>query len=108
MIAEGNADICVQLSGGPWDFAALAVIVEAAGGSFSYFDGSPSLRPKGRALFTNGNVHAGVLVAVQDVDGPDSPSVECLSRAACAARAHDSSTSRRSRVSTPFDHRSIA
>ena len=71
MVAEGDADICVQLSGGPWDFAALAVIIEAAGGSFSYFDGSQSLRPKGRAIFTNSDVHADVLAAVEDVDGPD-------------------------------------
>ena len=69
MVAEGDADICVQLSGGPWDFAALAVIIEAAGGSFSYFDGSQLLRPKGRAIFTNGRVHTDVLTAVRHVDG---------------------------------------
>jgi len=30
MVADGEAEFCVQLSGGPWDFAALAVIVETA------------------------------------------------------------------------------
>ncbi len=66
MVAEGEAEICVQLSGGPWDFAAFAVIVQAAGGSFSYLDGSSELRPKGRAVFTNGAVHPVVLAAVGD------------------------------------------
>lgn len=64
MVAEGAADMCVQLSGGPWDFAALAVIVEAAGGAFSYLDGSPQLRPTGAAVFTNGALHPLALAAV--------------------------------------------
>ena len=66
MVAEGEADFCVQLSGGPWDFAALAVIVQTAGGSFSYLDGSTELRPKGRAVFTNGALHSVVLAAIPD------------------------------------------
>ena len=64
MVAEGEAEFCVQLSGGPWDYAALAVIVQAAGGAFSYLDGSTELRPKGRAVFTNGPVHPDVLAAI--------------------------------------------
>jgi histidinol-phosphatase len=61
MVAEGEAEICLQLSGGPWDFAAFAAIVETAGGSFSYLDGSTQLRPRGAAVFTNGGLHSGVL-----------------------------------------------
>ena len=64
MVAEGEADFCVQLSGGPWNFAAFAVIVETAGGAFSYLDGSTELRPRGRASFTNGAPHPVVLAAV--------------------------------------------
>jgi len=66
MVAEGEAEFCVQLSGGPWDFAALAVIVQTAGGSFSYFDGSQQLRAKGRAVFTNAALHPVVLAAIED------------------------------------------
>lgn len=64
MVAEGIADICVQLSGGPWDFAAPAVIVEAAGGAFSYIDGSRELRPTGAAVFSNGVLHPALLAAI--------------------------------------------
>jgi len=64
MVAGGEADICLQLSGGPWDFAALAVIVREAGGSFSYLDGSQSLRATGRAAFSNGALHPLVLAAM--------------------------------------------
>jgi len=64
MVAEGEADFCLQLSGGPWDFAAFAVIVETAGGAFSYLDGSTELRPKGRAAFTNGALHPAVLAVL--------------------------------------------
>jgi fructose-1,6-bisphosphatase/inositol monophosphatase family enzyme len=64
MVAEGEADICVQLSGGPWDFAALAVIVRAAGGAFSYLDGSQPLRATGPAAFSNGALHSLVLAAM--------------------------------------------
>jgi histidinol-phosphatase len=65
MVAEGEAELCVQLSGGPWDFAAFAAIVQTAGGSFSYLDGSTELRPKGRAMFTNGVLHPVALAAVE-------------------------------------------
>ena len=65
MVAEGEAEFCVQLSGGPWDFAALAVIVETAGGSFSYFDGSQHLLPTGQAVFANSAVHPFVLGAIR-------------------------------------------
>jgi histidinol-phosphatase len=67
MVAEGDVDFFVQLSGGPWDFAAVAVIVQSAGGSFSYLDGSHALRPKGQALFTNGALHPLVLAAINIV-----------------------------------------
>jgi len=66
MVSEGEADFCVQLSGGPWDFAACAAIVQTAGGSFSYLDGSKVMRPRGRALFTNGALHGLVLAAVNN------------------------------------------
>jgi histidinol-phosphatase len=66
MVAEGQAEICLQLSGGPWDFAAFAAIVQTAGGSFSYLDGSTRLRPRGAAMFTNGGLHSGVLRTVTE------------------------------------------
>ena len=61
MVAEGIVDLCVQLSGQPWDYAGFIGVVTAAGGTFSYLDGSTVLGPSRPALFTNGHVHDEVL-----------------------------------------------
>jgi histidinol-phosphatase len=61
-VAEGRTDAVVVLRGGAWDYAAVVVIVEEAGGSFSDLWGRRRL-DTGTAAFTNGVVHAELLAA---------------------------------------------
>ena len=63
-MADGRADACVQMGGGPWDFAALAVIVTEAGGSFSDLAGGRDIYGGGPVLFSNGRVHRDALTAL--------------------------------------------
>jgi len=63
-VADGRADACVQLGGGPWDFAALAAIVTEAGGAFSDLGGAWDIYGGGPALFSNGRVHRAALNAL--------------------------------------------
>jgi histidinol-phosphatase len=68
MVAEGTIDICLQLAGEPWDYAGLAAVVQAAGGSFSYLDGSTVLGGCRPALFTSGaDVHASALALLDNL-----------------------------------------
>lgn len=60
-VADGRAEACVQLGGGPWDFAGLAVVVEEAGGRFSDLTGAADIYGGGPAVFSNGPVHEAVL-----------------------------------------------
>lgn len=63
MVAAGEVDVCLQLQGAPWDYAAFAAIVAVAGGAFSYLDGTSDFEGAGLrpALFSNGRIHADVL-----------------------------------------------
>ena len=63
-VAEGLAEACVQLGGGAWDFAALSVIVEEAGGRFSDLRGRRDIYGGGPVVFSNGHVHDEVLAAL--------------------------------------------
>jgi histidinol-phosphatase len=63
-VADGRADACVQLGGGPWDFAALAIIVTEAGGAFSDLSGGSDIYGGGPVLFSNGRVHRAALTAL--------------------------------------------
>ena len=63
-VADGRADACIQLGGGPWDFAALAAIVTVAGGSFSDLSGRWDIHGGGPVLFSNGRVHRAALAAL--------------------------------------------
>ena len=63
-VAEGRADACVQLGGGAWDFAALSVIVEEAGGRFSDLEGRRDIYGGGPVVFSNGHVHDEVIAAL--------------------------------------------
>ena len=38
MAIEGLVEVAVPFEGAPWDYAAFAAIVDAAGGRFSYLD----------------------------------------------------------------------
>lgn len=58
MVAEGLVDAGVQPGGGPWDFAALTLIVEEAGGSFSDIAGKADIYNGGPCLYSNGKIHA--------------------------------------------------
>jgi histidinol-phosphatase len=60
-VADGRVEACVQLGGGPWDFAGLAVIVDEAGGRFSDLSGAADIYDGGPAVFSNGPVHDAVL-----------------------------------------------
>jgi histidinol-phosphatase len=65
MVAEGAIEVCLALDGAPWDHAAFAAIVTAAGGRFSYLDGSTRLRDgMNAALYSNGLVHDAALAAL--------------------------------------------
>jgi histidinol-phosphatase len=56
LVARGSADVMVELQLATWDFAALKVIVEEAGGKISQFDGSPLAHGRS-VLTTNGVLH---------------------------------------------------
>jgi histidinol-phosphatase len=65
MVAEGLVEVSVQTSGGPWDFAALAVIVEEAGGAFSDLAGAWDIHGGGPVVHSNGAVHAQALARIR-------------------------------------------
>jgi histidinol-phosphatase len=60
-VADGRVEVCVQLGGGAWDFAALAVIIAEAGGRFSDLAGRRDIYGGGPVVFSNGLVHDEVL-----------------------------------------------
>jgi histidinol-phosphatase len=43
MVAQGKADIWIEPSASPWDFAALKILIEEAGGFFASFEGKDSI-----------------------------------------------------------------
>jgi fructose-1,6-bisphosphatase/inositol monophosphatase family enzyme len=43
LIATGKADVWVEPNAKPWDFAALKIIVEEAGGRFCAFNGENTI-----------------------------------------------------------------
>jgi histidinol-phosphatase len=66
LVAEGALDLGLQLGGGPWDYAALAVIVDEAGGRFSDPDGAVRIDGGGPRLFSNGVLHEAALERLRD------------------------------------------
>ncbi|QDZ42160.1 histidinol-phosphatase [Corynebacterium sp. sy039] len=56
LVAEGSVDIAAEPEVSLWDLAALAILVEEAGGSFSSLAGIPGPHG-GDALATNGHLH---------------------------------------------------
>lgn len=63
-VVDGRIEVCVQLQGGPWDFAALSVIVEEAGGRVSDLQGRRDVYGGGPIVYSNGKVHDAVLAAL--------------------------------------------
>ncbi len=64
MVIEGEIEVALQLEGAPWDYAAFAAIIRAAGGHFSYLDLSTALGGIRPALFTNGVAHDMAAIAL--------------------------------------------
>ena len=60
LVAQGSVDLMADYGVHIWDVAGLKVIVEEAGGTFTDWDGQPSIdRPD--VLASNGKVHAAAL-----------------------------------------------
>ena len=62
LVAEGSADVAVEADVSLWDLAALQVIVEEAGGTFTDLAGRPTAAG-GSAVSTNGTKLNGALIA---------------------------------------------
>ncbi|GLF94552.1 histidinol-phosphatase [Streptomyces yaizuensis] len=60
MVAEGSVDLCAEPELSLWDMAALAVVVQEAGGTFTGLDGVPGPH-SGNAAASNGLLHAELL-----------------------------------------------
>ncbi|MGW1774329.1 histidinol-phosphatase [Streptomyces sp. NPDC002104] len=60
MVAEGSLDLCAEPELNLWDMAALAVVVEEAGGRFTSLDGVDDVHG-GNAAASNGLLHAQML-----------------------------------------------
>jgi len=59
-VAEGKAEIYVEVDLKPWDLAPCKIVIEEAGGRFTDLAGRPTIY-SGAALATNGRVHDAVL-----------------------------------------------
>jgi histidinol-phosphatase len=68
LVARGSADVMVELELATWDFAALQVIVDEAGGRISRFDGT-ALTHGGTVLTTNGLLHDEIVARLRPRDG---------------------------------------
>jgi histidinol-phosphatase len=64
LVAEGKAEIYLEMGLKPWDLAACKIVVEEAGGRFTDFDGRPTIY-SGTALATNGRVHDAALALLR-------------------------------------------
>ena len=63
LLAEGHLDIAGEFDLKPYDMAALAPIVQEAGGTFTSVDGRPGIW-HGNALATNGLLHSSTLAVL--------------------------------------------
>jgi histidinol-phosphatase len=61
LLAQGKLDIMIEADTKLWDIAALKVIVEEAGGTFTQLDGQPINPTSTTALATSGPIHQAVL-----------------------------------------------
>jgi histidinol-phosphatase len=67
-VAQGDGDVAAGVGGGPWDYAAVKLIVEEAGGRFTDLDGDDSF-VGGTALVSNGLVHDEALAVLAQARG---------------------------------------
>jgi len=56
LVAEGKAEMYVEVDLKPWDLAPCKIVVEEAGGRFTDLAGTPTIY-SGNALATNGRLH---------------------------------------------------
>ena len=56
LLAEGKAEVYVEVDLKPWDIAAVKILVEEAGGRLSDFSGRATIYD-GRVLASNGRLH---------------------------------------------------
>ena len=64
LVARGSADVMLELELSTWDFAALQVIVQEAGGRITQFDGAPLVHG-GTGLTTNGSLHQEIVARLK-------------------------------------------
>jgi histidinol-phosphatase len=64
LVAEGKAELYLEMDLKPWDLAACKVVVEEAGGRFTDFEGRPTIYT-GTALVSNGHVHEAALALLR-------------------------------------------
>ena len=60
LVAEGKAEIYVEVDLKPWDVAPVKILVEEAGGRLTDFSGKPTIYD-GTVVATNGRLHAETL-----------------------------------------------
>ncbi len=65
LVAEGAADVMVEHGVNPWDVAATKAIVEEAGGTFTDWNGNPTINTPD-VLATNGKLHAACLAILRE------------------------------------------
>ena len=64
VLAEGKAELAVEVDLKPWDLAPVKLLVEEAGGRFTDFAGTPSIY-SGTALVSNGKLHDAALALIK-------------------------------------------
>jgi histidinol-phosphatase len=64
LIAQGSAEIYVEVDLKPWDVAPVKILVEEAGGRLTDFTGKPTIYD-GTVLATNGRLHAEALALLR-------------------------------------------
>ncbi len=67
LVARGSADVMVELELATWDFAALQVIIDEAGGRMSQFDGT-ALAHGGTVVTSNGLLHDEIVARLRPED----------------------------------------
>jgi histidinol-phosphatase len=64
LLAEGKAEICVEVGIKPWDIAPCKILVEEAGGRFTDLEGRSTIYT-GTALASNGRLHDAALALIR-------------------------------------------
>ncbi|MGH2590098.1 MAG: inositol monophosphatase family protein [Actinomycetota bacterium] len=68
LVARGSADVMLERELATWDWAAVQVVVEEAGGRITQLDGSPLAHGRS-VLTTNGSLHDEILARLRSARG---------------------------------------